>query len=167
MVEICNISTGLCTAFTIAGTIAMVHVSVVLWFEGNVDVIMLVALVKLCQMDRKAPLHFRCPQMAVSFYYKNYKLFLLSYHKKILFQSVKPSPAISYNITNVLASYAFIMRYFNGEVDAVEATIYLLDICCNLSKNVNFDDAEIAIETVAQRCLLVWVNFQFKIFRSI
>ncbi|KPI99000.1 Zinc finger HIT domain-containing protein 2 [Papilio xuthus] len=67
--------------------------------------------------------------------------------------NVKPSPAISFNITNVVASYAFIMRYFNGEIDALETITHILDICQNLSSNTNFNELDTAIESVAQKCL--------------
>ncbi|CAH2052449.1 unnamed protein product, partial [Iphiclides podalirius] len=67
--------------------------------------------------------------------------------------NVKPATAIKFNISNVLASYAFIMRYFNGEVEPVEAVTHLLDICTNLSTNTNFNDLPTAVESVAQRCL--------------
>ncbi|XP_022831652.1 zinc finger HIT domain-containing protein 2 [Spodoptera litura] len=67
--------------------------------------------------------------------------------------AVKPSPAIKSNITNVLASYAFIMRYFNGEIEPGEATICLFNICDNLNSNTNFDDPAVALESVAQKCL--------------
>lgn len=81
------------------------------------------------------------------------------------FQSVKPSPAIRFNMANVLAAYAFIMRYFNGEVEPVETAIYVLDICTNLDSNTNFDDPELAVEAVAQRCLQV--NYIFYYNKSI
>ncbi|XP_049879131.1 zinc finger HIT domain-containing protein 2 [Pectinophora gossypiella] len=68
--------------------------------------------------------------------------------------TIEPSPAIRYNITNVLSSYAFIMRYFNGELDPVEGTTYLLNTCDNLDNNANFEDPATAVESVAQRCLL-------------
>ncbi|XP_063896445.1 zinc finger HIT domain-containing protein 2 [Helicoverpa armigera] len=64
-----------------------------------------------------------------------------------------PSPAIKNNITNVLASYAFIMRYFNGDIQPAEAVICLLNICDNLDSNANYDDPAIALESVAQKCL--------------
>ncbi|KAJ8712794.1 hypothetical protein PYW08_008098 [Mythimna loreyi] len=67
--------------------------------------------------------------------------------------TVTPSPAIKNNITNVLAAYAFIMRYFNGDIRALEAVIYLMEICDNLGKNANFDNPAIALESVAQKCL--------------
>ncbi|KAJ8711137.1 hypothetical protein PYW07_008379 [Mythimna separata] len=67
--------------------------------------------------------------------------------------TIKPSPAIKNNITNVLASYAFVMRYFNGEIEPREAVIFLLDICDNLDSNANFDDPAVALESVAQKCL--------------
>ncbi|XP_072934256.1 zinc finger HIT domain-containing protein 2 [Epargyreus clarus] len=66
---------------------------------------------------------------------------------------VQPSPAIKFNIANVLASYAFIMRYFNGEVEPIEGVTYFLDICINLSSNANFEEPAVAVESVAQRCL--------------
>ncbi|CAH2093620.1 unnamed protein product [Euphydryas editha] len=67
--------------------------------------------------------------------------------------SVKPSPALHFNMANVIASYAFTMRYFNGEIDPVEAATYLLDICVNLNGNNNFEDPDLAVESVAQKCL--------------
>ncbi|CAB3220118.1 unnamed protein product [Arctia plantaginis] len=67
--------------------------------------------------------------------------------------TVPPSPAIKNNITNVLASYAFIMRYFNGEIEPVEGALCLLNICANLDSNTNFEDPAIAVESVAQKCL--------------
>ncbi|KAL0818424.1 hypothetical protein ABMA28_008889 [Loxostege sticticalis] len=67
--------------------------------------------------------------------------------------TVKPSPAIRFNIANVLAAYAFTTRYFNGELDPVEGTVYLLSICSNLDGNTNFEDPAIAVEAVAQKCL--------------
>ena len=47
------------------------------------------------------------------------------------------------------------MRYFNGEIEPVEAANYVLNICTNLDSNNNFEDPELAVETVAQRCLQV------------
>lgn len=73
----------------------------------------------------------------------------------LLFQSVQPSKAIRYNIANVIASYSFVMRYFNGDTDAVEWTIYFLNICANLDANTNFEEPAIAVESVAQKCLQV------------
>ncbi|RVE47943.1 hypothetical protein evm_007457 [Chilo suppressalis] len=67
--------------------------------------------------------------------------------------SVKPSNAIRKNIANVLAAYAFTMRYFNGEADPIEITTYLLNICGNLDCNVNYDDLATSVEAVAQKCL--------------
>ncbi|XP_075984181.1 zinc finger HIT domain-containing protein 2 isoform X2 [Anticarsia gemmatalis] len=67
--------------------------------------------------------------------------------------SVKPSPAIKNNITNVLASYVFIARYFNGDVEPVEGTICFLNICDNLDSNTNFEEPAIAVESVVQKCL--------------
>lgn len=67
--------------------------------------------------------------------------------------TVPPSKAIKYNITNVLASYAFTMRYFNGEVDATEWAIYFLNICANLDSNTNFEEPAIAVESVVQKCV--------------
>lgn len=66
---------------------------------------------------------------------------------------VQPSAAIKNNIINVLASYAFIMRYFNGEIEPIEAVIYLLNICTNLDANTNFEDPSIAVESTVQKCL--------------
>lgn len=67
--------------------------------------------------------------------------------------TVQPSPAIKSNITNVLASYVFVMRYFNGEIDPIEGAIYLLTVCATLDSNANFDDPATAVESVAQKCI--------------
>ncbi|XP_026313551.1 zinc finger HIT domain-containing protein 2 [Hyposmocoma kahamanoa] len=67
--------------------------------------------------------------------------------------TIQPSPAIRCNITNVIASYAFVMRYFNNEIDPVEATIYILNICDSLDNNMNFCNPITALESVAQKCL--------------
>ncbi|XP_068623885.1 zinc finger HIT domain-containing protein 2 [Battus philenor] len=66
---------------------------------------------------------------------------------------IQPSPAITFNIANILASYAFTMRYFNGEIDVKETVCHILDICTNLNMNTNFDELATAIESVAQKCL--------------
>ncbi|KAL4707245.1 hypothetical protein ACJJTC_008326 [Scirpophaga incertulas] len=66
--------------------------------------------------------------------------------------TLEPSPAIKFNITNLIASYAFAMRYFNGEIEPVECTAYLLSICANLDTNANFEDLETSTESVAQNC---------------
>lgn len=58
-------------------------------------------------------------------------------------------------MANVLASYAFTARYFNGEIEPIEAASYLLDISTNLNTNANFENADFAVESVAQRCLQV------------
>lgn len=58
-------------------------------------------------------------------------------------------------MANVIASYAFTMRYFNGEIEPVETATYMLDICTNLNNNNNFEDPDLAIESVAQGCLQV------------
>lgn len=66
-----------------------------------------------------------------------------------------PSPAIKFNIINILASYVFIARYFNGEIEPMEGVHCLLEICANLNTNANFDDPQVAIESVAQMCIQV------------
>lgn len=67
--------------------------------------------------------------------------------------SIKPSGTIKFNIINVIASYAFIMRYFNGDPEAVETAIHILEICENLSANANFDDPHISIESIIQKAV--------------
>ncbi|XP_063628447.1 zinc finger HIT domain-containing protein 2 [Cydia splendana] len=67
--------------------------------------------------------------------------------------TVQPSPAIKFNITNVIASYVFVMRYFNGDVEPLEWATHFLNVCANLDSNANFDDPAIAVETVVQKCL--------------
>lgn len=75
----------------------------------------------------------------------------------ILFQNVKPSPSIRVNILNVLSAYSFIMRYFNGEIEPVEAATCILNICDSLSNNSIFEDPDLAVEAVAQKCLQVYL----------
>ncbi|XP_053617225.1 zinc finger HIT domain-containing protein 2 [Plodia interpunctella] len=67
--------------------------------------------------------------------------------------TVQPSATIKMNIANVLTAYAFIMRYFNGELEPIEGTICFLMICGNLGSNTNYDDLATAVESVAQKCL--------------
>ncbi|XP_045522462.1 zinc finger HIT domain-containing protein 2 [Pieris brassicae] len=67
--------------------------------------------------------------------------------------NVKPAPSIRVNIINVLAAYSFVMRYFNGEVEPVEAVVCILNICDSLNSNSNFEEPDLAVEAVTQKCL--------------
>ncbi|KAI5642657.1 HIT zinc finger domain-containing protein [Phthorimaea operculella] len=67
--------------------------------------------------------------------------------------NIQPSLTIHYNITNLLASYAFVMRYFNGELEPIEGTTCLLNVCATLDTNTNFEEVAMAVESVKQKCL--------------
>ncbi|XP_032527140.2 zinc finger HIT domain-containing protein 2 [Danaus plexippus] len=67
--------------------------------------------------------------------------------------SIQPSPSIRFNMVNIIAAYAFAIRYVNGEINHIEICTYILEVCSNLKTNTNFEDAELAIESVAQMCI--------------
>lgn len=57
-----------------------------------------------------------------------------------------PNPCIIYNIANVLASYAFLFRYYNGDHESysLEFVNNFIMICDNIKSNVNFLDNNIS-----------------------
>lgn len=63
-----------------------------------------------------------------------------------------PAPCVLNNLTNVLAGYASMVRFFYGEhgTSKHEAVNYLIKICANLRTNANFDDQALAIESIRQ-----------------
>ncbi|XP_066975699.1 zinc finger HIT domain-containing protein 2 isoform X2 [Macrobrachium rosenbergii] len=60
-----------------------------------------------------------------------------------------PSSCIPFNILNVLTSYAWMVRLFNGdhEESSLDATEALLTLSTVLSTNANFEEAAIAVES--------------------
>lgn len=61
-----------------------------------------------------------------------------------------PAPCVAYNLVNVLAAYTATVRFCMGEHmhNAIEAVNYLMKISANLQTNANFDDQNMAIESV-------------------
>ncbi|XP_055539963.1 zinc finger HIT domain-containing protein 2 [Wyeomyia smithii] len=68
--------------------------------------------------------------------------------------SKKPSPLIKYNLINILAGYAFLYRYFNGDFDGCtqEAANILISISGNLKTNNVYDSEAIAVKAVCHDC---------------
>ncbi|KAG4078199.1 hypothetical protein HA402_002251, partial [Bradysia odoriphaga] len=65
-----------------------------------------------------------------------------------------PADCVKHNLKNVLAAYALSVRFFNGEheTSAHEFANYFITTCANVKANFNFDDADIAIESVVHSC---------------
>lgn len=63
-----------------------------------------------------------------------------------------PAACVANNLVNVLAGYTSMVRFFYGEYETSkqEAVKYLLSVCANLRTNANFDDADVAIESIRQ-----------------
>lgn len=61
-----------------------------------------------------------------------------------------PAACIKFNLTNVLAAYASVVRFFNGDhlETPHEAASYLISICANLKTNANFEEQTPAIDSV-------------------
>lgn len=61
-----------------------------------------------------------------------------------------PAPCVANNLVNVLTAYTATVRFCMGEHmhNATEAVNYLVQICANLRANANFDDQQMAIESV-------------------
>lgn len=66
-----------------------------------------------------------------------------------------PAPCVRHNLMNVLASYTSMVRFFYGEHETSqhEAVSYLIAVCSNFRTNANFDDSDLAIESVRQDAL--------------
>ncbi|KAI4454624.1 zinc finger hit domain containing protein 2 protein fon -related [Holotrichia oblita] len=72
----------------------------------------------------------------------------------------RPADVTQYNLINILASYVFTLRYFNGEyLDFIrEAVASISKISLNLNKNLNFNSFEEAVESVELQCsILSWI----------
>ncbi|KAK7081140.1 hypothetical protein SK128_007090 [Halocaridina rubra] len=63
--------------------------------------------------------------------------------------TITPSPCIPFNILNVITSYAWMVRLFNGdhEESSLDATEALLSLSTVLAANANFEDASMAVES--------------------
>lgn len=68
--------------------------------------------------------------------------------------SKPPADCVKHNLKNVLAAYVLSVRFFNGEheTSAHEFTNYFITTCANIKSNFNFDDDDIAIESVVHSC---------------
>lgn len=68
--------------------------------------------------------------------------------------SKPPADCVKHNLKNVLAAYVLTVRFFNGEQAASthEFANYLITTCANLKFNANFDDDDVAIESVVHNC---------------
>ncbi|XP_039447754.1 zinc finger HIT domain-containing protein 2 [Culex pipiens pallens] len=68
--------------------------------------------------------------------------------------SKPPSPLMRYNVTNILAAYAFVFRYFNGDFtgNAPEVVNTLISIAGNFKQNSNYDSQSLAVESVCHEC---------------
>ncbi|XP_031638610.1 zinc finger HIT domain-containing protein 2-like [Contarinia nasturtii] len=66
-----------------------------------------------------------------------------------------PASCVLNNLINVLAAYASMVRYFYGEYNSnkIEAVNYLVAVCANLRTNANFDDSDVAIESIRHDAL--------------
>ncbi|KAJ6635083.1 Zinc finger HIT domain-containing protein 2 [Pseudolycoriella hygida] len=71
-----------------------------------------------------------------------------------LISSKPPADCVKHNLKNVLAAYALSVRFFNGEhvTSTHEFTNYFVSVCANVKLNFNFDDDDIAIESVVHSC---------------
>lgn len=63
-----------------------------------------------------------------------------------------PASCVVNNLVNVLGSYASMVRFFydDYETNQNEAVNYVVGICANLRTNANFDDSDLAIESIRQ-----------------
>ncbi|XP_055694926.1 zinc finger HIT domain-containing protein 2 [Lutzomyia longipalpis] len=64
---------------------------------------------------------------------------------------ITPAPCVRHNLTNILAAYAFSVRYFNGDYvnNPQEFAGLLANISGNIKCNANYDSDLLAIESVA------------------
>lgn len=66
-----------------------------------------------------------------------------------------PALCVGNNLTNLLAGYASMARFFYGEHQSNKngAINYLVAVCANLRSNANFDDSDLAIESIRHDAL--------------
>lgn len=64
--------------------------------------------------------------------------------------SKPPAPCVQWNLVNVLGAYALTVRFFLGDHhnSPHEAVNYLISIAANLKTNANFDEQQLAIESI-------------------
>ncbi|XP_065920982.1 uncharacterized protein [Dysidea avara] len=70
------------------------------------------------------------------------------------FETVQPSPLLKYNVVNVLYSYAYIIRLFNGShTEQIQQAVKgLLNLSSVLSHNAVFHDCNSAIKDAITNC---------------
>lgn len=75
----------------------------------------------------------------------------------MLFKQKKPADCVKYNLINVLAAYAFTMKYFNGEChDFVQESIScIMSLSLAMKNGQNFEDFETAVKSVEQESINV------------
>ncbi|XP_058825563.1 zinc finger HIT domain-containing protein 2 [Topomyia yanbarensis] len=73
-----------------------------------------------------------------------------------IISSKEPSPLTKFNLCNILAAYAFVYRYFNGDFGGCsqEVSNLLISISGNLNANHLYESEEIAVESVCHQCLI-------------
>lgn len=78
-------------------------------------------------------------------------------------QKSKPAECVRYNLLNVMAAYACIARYFNGDHFELchEAAYLLMNISLNLNSNTNFESFTSALNSVHHMCLSVSIIFYY------
>ena len=68
--------------------------------------------------------------------------------------SKTPAPCIIYNIANVVGTYTFIFRYYNGDhfEYAPEAVDNFISICNNIKSNANYENINTVVDTIIHNC---------------
>lgn len=68
--------------------------------------------------------------------------------------SKTPAPCIIYNIANVIGTYTFIFRYYNGDhfEYAPEAVDNFISICDNIKANANYENINTVVDTIIHNC---------------
>lgn len=84
------------------------------------------------------------------------KVIIILYIQKIFFsfQTKTPADSVKYNLINILAAYAFTIRYFNGECYdfSQEAISCIISLSLTLKTAQNFENLETAVKSVEQEC---------------
>ncbi|XP_058445623.1 zinc finger HIT domain-containing protein 2 [Malaya genurostris] len=70
--------------------------------------------------------------------------------------SKEPSPLTKFNLCNILAAYAYVYRYFNGDFGGCsqEVSNLLISISGNLKENQVFEAESMAVESVCHYCII-------------
>lgn len=68
--------------------------------------------------------------------------------------SKDPSPLTKFSLANILAAYALVFRYFNGDFKdcLVEVTNCLISICGSFKHNTIYHSEKLAVESVCHEC---------------